>query len=101
MKKKVSKKEKVVTLSTLDKRVAHLEKTMMYLSSTVDNLAEATAKGFANTATKKDFENLKIDFQNLGNNINNTLENHIKIVHSDYDELSARVKRLEITVFKR
>ena len=91
---KKTKIKSPVTLSSLDKRMDHLEKTVENLTKTVDGLAQATARGFANTATKQDLEN-------LGNRINNSLEEFVRIFRGDYDELASRVKRLEMAVFKR
>lgn len=86
----------------------------------LEDLAISVARGFANTATKKDLENLekdmeekfaikqdlerfatKQDLENLGNRIDNSLEGFVRVFRGDYDELSSRVKRLEIAVFKR
>ena len=103
MKGKSTKIKNSITLSSLDRRMDHLEKTVENLTVTVDNLAMATAKGFANTATKQDLERFatKLDLENLGNRIDNSLEEFVRVFRGDYDELSSRVKRLEVAVFKR
>ena len=100
MKIKATKTKSSATLNNLDKRMNHLEKTMATLNMTVDNLAEATAKGFANTVSKNDFNLLKKDFEDLGDRIERTLETYTKDFRADYDVLTSRVKRLEVAVFK-
>jgi hypothetical protein len=39
--------------------------------------------------------------ENLGNRIDNSLEEFARVFRGDYDELASRVKRLEMAVFKR
>lgn len=83
------------------KKKISLDKKIDNLAKTVEDLAEATAKGFENTATKQDIKDMKKDFENLENRIDDSLEDFTQTIRGDYDELSSRVKRLEITVFKR
>ena len=78
----------------------------------IDKLARMVAKGFANTATKEDLTDirrematkqemanlrteLKGDMINLRNDIDIMLSRHIGTFRKDYDELAARVKRID------
>lgn len=81
----------------------------------IDQLARMVADGFAQTATKEDLANLRTelkgdianlrteikgDMTNLRNEIDIMLDRHIGTFRKDYDELSARVKRIEEAIFK-
>jgi len=110
---------KNVTLNSLDKKIDHLgdklDKRIDNLAKTVEDLAHATAKGFANTATKQDLKNvgermehveermgkMENKFEKLSTDVNNSIEQFVGNVRGDYDVLTSRVKRLEIAVFKR
>lgn len=82
-----------------------IEKKLDKLSRTVDHLAESTARGFASVnqrfekiekemATKTDLANLKDDMEVM-------VSSHIGTFRRDYDELAHRVKKPEVTVFRR
>ncbi len=86
----------------------------------IDQLARMVAKGFASTGNqinevKEDLANLRTelkgdianlrteikgDMTNLRNEIDIMLDRHIGTFRKDYDELSARVKRIEEAIFK-
>ena len=81
----------------------------------IDKLARMVAMGFDEVkedisdirnkmATKGDLTNLrselKGDMSNLQNDIDIMLSRHIGTFRKDYDELAARVKRIEEAVFK-
>ena len=87
------------------KKKLSLDKKIDNLTKTVEDLAEATAKGFANTATKQELKDLEtrmgIKFGKLENSVNNSIEEFVKGFRGDYDVLTSRVKRLETAVFKR
>lgn len=105
MEKKTSKTKDAVTLNSLDKKVDYLGKKIEDLTVTVESLATATAKGFANTATKQELKDLESrmenKFEKLGTEVNNSIEGFVKDFRGDYDVLTSRVKRLETAVFKR
>ena len=75
----------------------------------IDKLARMVAKGFTDTAdqiseVREDMANLRTelkgDMANLRNDIDIMLSRHIGTFRKDYDELAARVKRIEEAVFK-
>lgn len=95
MNKKPIKIQGSASQMSLDGRMAHLEQTMKKLTTTVDNLAIATAKGFGESITKKHMENYPtIDDMEM------MLSRHIGFFRKDYDDLTSRVKRLGVAVFK-
>lgn len=61
------------------------------------DLAAIVTKGFKNTATKGDLDDLKKCFSNLEDGINRSLEGFVRDFRGDYDKSTSRVKRLEIT----
>lgn len=88
----------------LGQKMDHLENVVVKLAKTVDDLAEAIVKGFATTSSKDDLKELEIKiecletkFDMFSNDINNILNGHIDSVRNDYDNLTSRVKKLEIT----
>lgn len=88
----------------LGQKIDRLENVVVKLAKTVDDLAGATAKGFATTASKDGLKELEIKIEHLetkfdmfSNDINNILNGHIDSVRNDYDNLTSRVKKLEIT----
>lgn len=73
---------------------------------TINDLARLVSNGFTaieeKMATKEDLERMatKEDLANLRNEIDIMLDRHIGTFRKDYDELAARVKKLEEAVFR-
>jgi hypothetical protein len=67
------------------------------IEAKIDDLAQMVARGFMeireDMATKEDLVHLRGDIDIM-------LDRHIGTFHKDYDELAARVKRLEQLVLK-
>ena len=76
---------------------------------TIDELARMVARGFESVeekmATKEDLAQLREEmqggFMRLREDIDIMLDRHIKTFRKAYDELAARVKKLEEAVFQR
>ena len=78
----------------------------------IDKLARMVADGFTNVESRFDHVESKIaiiesniatkdDLANLRNEIDIMLDRHIGTFRKDYDELAARVKKLETALFNR
>ena len=76
------------------------------IDTKIDDLAQMVARGF--TEQRKEFrqdladlgEAFKADMLHLRGDIDIMLDRHIGTFRKDYDELAARVKRLEQLVLK-
>lgn len=79
----------------------------------IDDLARMVADGFTEIrgelkemATKDDLAELRLematkaDLERLRGDLDIMLDKHIGIFRKDFDELAARVKRLEMAIFK-
>jgi|GEM_PF-6392080 len=72
-------------------------------SITTDELAIMVQKGFVALDNKIDSlgTELRSDIKKLEENIEDSMERHIKVVHHDYGALAYRVKKLEHKVFEK
>ena len=80
-------------------------KTKKKKSITIDELALMVQKGFADTATKNEFvelrDDVKADIKLLREDILIMINGFIGTVRKDYNELAYRVKKIEEFLFKR
>lgn len=95
----------------MKKKVAKVGKSI-----TTNELAQMVQRGFADMATKDGVDNkiaglekkidslrvgLKDDMKEMQDDIESSMERHIRTFRNDYDDLAFRVKKLEHKVFEK